>query len=202
MTDPNLIAFVWNAVSSGVIGNVAYDGIKLALGKGFDRLASYAKENKKNEFETALISILETNEKILQELSQLREGVVSIQQQNHYGTGDNIWGNKIINVNQFPASSQAIKYDLTEKQKIALTALVELGRAWRKEFYMVWRDLEGEFSDISSYDGNPPQISRGDIRALKRANLIDCEFIEENRARISLTSKSDKAVETNFQETE
>ena len=47
MIDPNLIAFVWSAVTGGVIGNAAYDGIKVILGKGFDRLASYAKEKKR-----------------------------------------------------------------------------------------------------------------------------------------------------------
>jgi len=73
MIDPNLIAFVWSAVVSGVAGNAAYDGIKTILGKGFDRLAYYAQEKKKSEFETALLSILETNEKIKQQLSELNE---------------------------------------------------------------------------------------------------------------------------------
>lgn len=49
-----LIGFVWNAISGDVIGNAAYDGVKAILGKGFDRLASYAKENNKNDFEIAL----------------------------------------------------------------------------------------------------------------------------------------------------
>jgi hypothetical protein len=71
MIDPNLVAFIWTAVVSGVAGNAAYDGIKAILGKGFERLASYAREKKKGEFEIALLSILETNEKIEQQLSQL-----------------------------------------------------------------------------------------------------------------------------------
>jgi micrococcal nuclease len=49
-----LIGFVWNAISGNVIGNAAYDGVKAILGKGFNRLASYAKENKKNDFKIAL----------------------------------------------------------------------------------------------------------------------------------------------------
>ena len=92
--------FVWNAVTSGVIGNAAYDGIKATLGRGFDKLASYAREEKQSEFEIALLSILETNEKIAQELSQLRDGANNIQKQNHFGTGDNIGRDKVINFNQ------------------------------------------------------------------------------------------------------
>jgi|SRR3972149_4068308 len=74
MIDPNLIAFVWTTVVNGVVGNATYDGIKAILSISFHRLASYAKENKEREFEIALLSILETNEKIERELSQLREG--------------------------------------------------------------------------------------------------------------------------------
>ena len=54
MNEMALIGFVWNAISGDVIGNAAYDGVKALLGKGFNRLASYAKENKKNDFKIAL----------------------------------------------------------------------------------------------------------------------------------------------------
>ena len=58
MNEMALIGFVWNAISGDVIGNAAYDGVKAILGKGFDRLASYAKENKKNDFKIALQALL------------------------------------------------------------------------------------------------------------------------------------------------
>jgi hypothetical protein len=200
MIDPNLIAFVWSAITSGVIGNVAYDGIKLILGKGFDRLASYAKENKESEFEIALLSILETNEKIAQELSQLREGVTNIQQQKHSGTGDNIGRDKIINITQVSASSQTVKYNLTDKQKNALKELVEIGRTWRNEFFIIWFPPD-DINDILDYPNNPPQVSKGDVRILGKENLLECEFSSDQKAYIILIRKSYEAVETNFQET-
>jgi hypothetical protein len=98
MIDPLLISFVWNAVASGLIGNVAYDGIKTILGKGFERLTSYAAENKKHEFEIALHSILETNENIEKQLLQLRDSIsANTQKQSHSGTGDNIGRDSIVN---------------------------------------------------------------------------------------------------------
>jgi hypothetical protein len=97
--------------------------------------------------------------------------------------------------------SQTAKYNLTMKPKESLKSFVELGRTWRGEFFMVWHDLEGEISDILGYNGNPPKISRGDIRTLKREGLIDCEFLGENKARIAVTPKSEHGVDTNVQGT-
>lgn len=200
MIDPNLIVFVWNAVTSGVIGNAAYDGIKSILGKGFERLASYAKENKESEFEIALLSIIETNEKIAQELSQLQAGITNIQQQRHSGTGDNIGRDKIVNINQVLAPSHTVKYNLMDKQKNTLRNLVEIGRTWQNEFYVIWHPPH-DISDILDYPKNSPQISKGDIRILEKENLLECEFSSNEKAYIILNRKSYEAVETNFQET-
>jgi hypothetical protein len=66
-----LTAFAWNAVSSGVIGNAAYDGMKQLLGNGFVRLAGYAENGQRESFETALQAILETNDALRKGVAQL-----------------------------------------------------------------------------------------------------------------------------------
>lgn len=90
-----------------------------------------------------------------------------------------------------------MSYSLTNKQKDALKSLVQLGHSWREEFYMIWHDPD-EISDFLDLDGNPPQISRGDIKALERANLIICNFHSSNRAHVILTAKSYDAVDSDF----
>ncbi len=202
MIDPNLIPFVWNTFVSGIVGNAAYDGIKAILSQGFDRLAVYAKKGEKKEFDIALISILETNENIVKQLSQLREGsLINIQKQNHNGTGDNIGRDKIININQISLPYQTEKYILTDRQKDALRNLVKIGRRWRGEFDIIWHvGANFEISDILNYDGNPPEILRSDIRALNREHLLDCGFISDYKAHIALTPISYSAVDANFLE--
>ncbi len=59
-----------------------------------------------------------------------------------------------------------MSYNLTDKQKDALKLLVQFGHGWREEFNMIWHDPDG-ISDFLDFDGNPPQISRGDIKALE-----------------------------------
>ena len=90
-----------------------------------------------------------------------------------------------------------MSYNLTNKQKDALRSLVQLGHSWREEFHMIWHDPD-EISDFLDFDGNPPQISRGDIKALEKAGLIICEFHNSNRAHVILTAKSYEAVDSNF----
>ena len=195
MINPDLVAFVWSAVASGVIGNATYDGIKLVLGEGFDRLSSYAEENKKSDFEIALHAILETNEEIRQKLSLLQENPANIQQQNHSGSGDNIGGDKMVNY-ILSSPSHVTEYNLTDKQKDSLRALVEIGQTGQEEFDIVWHN--DDVNDISNYDGNPPQIPKGHIRVLKEEGLLNCEFYINGNAHITLTHKSYRAVETNF----
>lgn len=69
-----LTTFAWNAVAGGVIGNAAYDGIKLVLGKGFGRLAGYAENGQREQFAIALQAILETNDTLRESLTQLATG--------------------------------------------------------------------------------------------------------------------------------
>ncbi len=87
--------------------------------------------------------------------------------------------------------------NLTVKQQEALKSLVQLGKNWREEFFIVWHDPD-EISDILDFDDNPPQISRGEIRALAHEGLLLCEFQGENKAQVILTPKSYQAVDTDF----
>lgn len=91
--------------------------------------------------------------------------------------------------------------NLTVKQQEALKSLVQLGKTWREEFYIVWHDPD-EISDIPDFDGNLPQISRGEIRALAHEGLLLCEFQNENKAQIILTPKSYQAVDADFKTAE
>jgi hypothetical protein len=79
--------------------------------------------------------------------------------------------------------------NLTDKQKNALRDLSRLGQDWREQFYIIWHDAV-EMSDILDYNGNPPQISKGDIRALERERLIICKFISDNKAHVTISRKT------------
>jgi hypothetical protein len=94
-----------------------------------------------------------------------------------------------------------IANNLTTKQQEALISLVELGESWREEFYIVWH-YPDEISDILDFNGNSPQISKGDIRALVHEGLLVCEFQSENKAHIVLAPKSYQAIEPDFKTTE
>ena len=91
--------------------------------------------------------------------------------------------------------------NLTGKQQEALSALVQLGRSWREEFYIVWHDPD-EISDILDFNGNPPQISRGNIRALVKEDLLIGEFVDSSQVHVVLTKKSYQAVDSNFKTAE
>lgn len=76
------------------------------------------------------------------------------------------------------------KYFLTKKQENILRSLIELGISWREEFEIIWHT--NEISDILEYEGNPPQISKSDLRALVEKELLVCQFINENQAIVNL----------------
>lgn len=86
-------------------------------------------------------------------------------------------------------SPQVSLKNLTEKQKKALLSLAQLGQEWRENFYIEWHD-SGEISDILDYDGNPPQIAKGDILALEHEKLIICRWGNEYKAYITIIQKS------------
>ena len=78
--------------------------------------------------------------------------------------------------------------------------MVELGRSWKDEFEFVWHTPD--ISDIRGYNGNPPHVSKSDLHALEKQNLLTCKFNErKDEASVVLTSKSYDAVNTNFAET-
>ena len=81
-----LTDFVWNAMSSGVIGNATYDGLKVILDKGFTRLTGYTAGNQRNEFEAALQMLLETNVELRERLEQLASGTSISGKNNITGT--------------------------------------------------------------------------------------------------------------------
>ena len=85
--------------------------------------------------------------------------------------------------------------NLTAKQQ-ALQELVGLGRSWREEFYIIWHTED--VNDIPDYDSDPPQISKGDIRALVKEDLLIGEFLDSNQVHIVLTQKSYQAVDSDF----
>jgi hypothetical protein len=198
MIDPNLIEFVWEAITAGVIGSAAYEGVRAILGKGYDKLASYSKNKQKSNFDATLLSILEEDERVKQQLSQLQKNLISYQKQTHSGVGDNVGRDKIINYTN-PSPLQISRYNLTDKQKDTLRALVKIGQTWQEEFTITW--FPDGTSDILDYLDTPPEIPEGHIRVLEEEGLLNCEFFIDGNAEITLTNKSYKAVETNFQET-
>ncbi len=96
----DLISFVFGAAASGVTGGAAYDGIKLVLGNSFAKLEAFAKNDDKGSFELVLQTVLESNATIKQQLEQLeqlqRGESITLVNQQHSGSGDNVAGNKII----------------------------------------------------------------------------------------------------------
>ena len=91
-----------------------------------------------------------------------------------------------------------MSYNLTSKQKEAARSLIHLGHTWREEFCIIWHDPD-EISDVLDYDPSPPQVSRGDIRALERAGLLICDFLSNSKVRVSLTPKAYEAVDSDFE---
>ena len=68
-----IVQFVSTSIASGVVGSVAYDGLKVVLGSSFDKLSSYLSNNEKAKFEGALEILLE-NETLVKEIESLMEG--------------------------------------------------------------------------------------------------------------------------------
>lgn len=89
----------------------------------------------------------------------------------------------------------ALARNLTAKQKNALIELAHIGRTWREEFVMVWHDPDG-ISDILDYDPSPPQISRGDLLALDREQVLICHQITDSKVQVVLTAESYKVVDS------
>jgi hypothetical protein len=93
----DLISFVFGAAASGVTGGAVYDGIKLVLGNSFAKLEAFAKNDDKESFELVLQTVLESNSSIKQQLEQLQRGEsITLVNQQHSGSGDNVAGDKII----------------------------------------------------------------------------------------------------------
>lgn len=102
MNNVEIANFLWASISSGVIGNAAYDGIKAILGSAFDRLVGHANAQKRAEFDAAVHAILETNQEIRNTLSSVASGTSISISQHHSGTGDNVAGDKIVNNHHAP----------------------------------------------------------------------------------------------------
>jgi len=123
MDNTEIAKFLWASISSGVIGNAAYDGIKTTLGIAFDRLAGHTKAQKRAEFDAAVFAILETNQKIRNILSSLASGTSINISQHHSGTGDNVAGDKITNNNHISPQQNTIhkstKFGLTTTRVIS-----------------------------------------------------------------------------------
>lgn len=81
-----LTNFVWNAISSGVLGNAAYDSLKIILQGGFNRLSDYAARGQRAEFNIALQMLLDTDMKIRDKLEQIASGVYIVGDHNISGT--------------------------------------------------------------------------------------------------------------------
>lgn len=70
----DLMAFTWSAMASGVVGNAAYDGIKVILGNSFQRLADYVSHQQEAKFKETLEILLESNDALRTQLTALATG--------------------------------------------------------------------------------------------------------------------------------
>jgi hypothetical protein len=91
----DLINFVQETIVSGVAGSAAYDGLKMILGKSYEKLSTYLKNNETSKFEAALDILFSENEELRKQIERLQKGenIQNIVQNNVYG--DNIAGDKI-----------------------------------------------------------------------------------------------------------
>lgn len=84
-----LIIFVYNALAGGIIGNIAYDNLKIILGDKFSYLEKTA--NKEN-----MDIFYEKIKKVLHEDSNLEKNIYNLYKRNtrlvqkHSGSGSNI----------------------------------------------------------------------------------------------------------------
>ena len=70
-----IVQFVSTSIASGVVGSVAYDGLKVVLGSSFDKLSSYLSNNQEAKFEGALEMLLE-DKTLLKEIEALMDGKI------------------------------------------------------------------------------------------------------------------------------
>jgi hypothetical protein len=84
----DIVPFVWNALAGGI----AYDAVKACLGKTAERLIAFVRNDEKTRFEDTLRAVVESNDKIRQQLEALQAGAstVNITTGNitHNGSGD------------------------------------------------------------------------------------------------------------------
>lgn len=93
-----IIQFVSTSIASGVVGSVAYDGLKAILGSSFDKLSSYLVNDEKAKFEGALEMLLEQNEELKQQIIELQKGN-SVTIDNSIKIGGNSSGVNVIGSN-------------------------------------------------------------------------------------------------------
>ena len=94
--DMGLAAFVFT-IATGTASTVVYEGAKAVLGSTFSKLEAFAKNDDRETFELVLQTAIESNEEIKQQLEQLQRGEkITIVNQQHSGTGDNVAGDKIV----------------------------------------------------------------------------------------------------------
>ncbi|WP_020558385.1 hypothetical protein [Thiofilum flexile] len=74
----DLIAWLYNTISAGVVGGVAanatYEAIKFYLGKSFGKLENSVREDNRAKFNDLIELALEQNEKLQQQLEELKSG--------------------------------------------------------------------------------------------------------------------------------
>ena len=148
MIEPIMIEFLWNSMAAGVVGNSTYDAIKSSLGKGFDILSTCVAENRESDFNIAISAILLTNEKLLNELQEIRRGKEELPpiKQNHTGTGDNIAGDKVVHGNSDYISGDKVTYSAIHQEEslkanVALVDALELHhpikQTWNEPVFIV-----------------------------------------------------------------
>ena len=93
-----IVQFVSTSIASGVVGSVAYDGLKAVLGSSFDMLSDYLSTNKEAEFNGALTMLLMQNEALKQQIIELQQGK-SIVFDNSVDVGGNNSGNIVTGSN-------------------------------------------------------------------------------------------------------
>jgi len=70
-----IVQFVSTAIAGGVVGNIAYDSLKVILGSQFDKLSSYLANKQEAKFEGALEVLLE-DKTIAKKIEELMEGKI------------------------------------------------------------------------------------------------------------------------------
>jgi len=91
----DLITFVKETIIGGIASGAAYDGLKMILGKSYEKLSYYLQKNETAKFEAALDMLLSENIELKAKIERLKNGenIRNILQNNIYG--DNIGRDKI-----------------------------------------------------------------------------------------------------------